>query len=310
MASHDLTGRLPHFCVAPHVSQSSWKYFLSALVSAVVCLLSWRRWRPARFASLTMTTEKNIAAVPSGSSKKACCAVVAPPNLLEVLMLENSIIIALIAQNLTHRDISGARRASHLLAGSLAPDRVLPCIAALCADELELSRRLGLHEVLGSGDAVRAGTVMDAAFTDALRLGGALDVALVSPDSRGRTPLLVAVQRKLPEAVKVLLRLGAPPDRGDSSSGWSPLMFAINSGSEVMARDLVKHGASVNFVARPHGYTPIMAALTMADEKLTEWLLSAGATPQNTLNCLMSNFSHFGKEYEVLQRVLDRKINM
>mmetsp|Transcript_27875 Transcript_27875/g.64337 ORF Transcript_27875/g.64337 Transcript_27875/m.64337 type:complete len:337 (+) Transcript_27875:46-1056(+) len=205
-------------------------------------------------------------------------------------------------------ELEPLRRGSRKLTEQLRPRVLLPKLARLPADHWIAHAPLA-ETLTTTSECISRQQIIQAAFADALRAGGSLDAILAKEASGGRTPLLLAVQRKLPEAVSALLRpLGAPPDIGDMASGWSPLMFAISNGNKPIAELLISHGASINFVSRPHGYTPLMAALVSGSEPMVEWLLSKGADPMTDTKVLRGTLvAHFGKESPALKRSLDRR---
>mmetsp|Transcript_20370 Transcript_20370/g.37057 ORF Transcript_20370/g.37057 Transcript_20370/m.37057 type:complete len:336 (-) Transcript_20370:48-1055(-) len=217
-------------------------------------------------------------------------------------------ILVHILHNFELEELEPLRRGCRKFAEQLRPRMLLPKLARLPADHWIASASLA-DMLTVTSQCITRQHILKAAFADALRAGGNLDAVLVKAVSGGRTPLLVAVQRKLPEAVSALLRpLGAPPDIGDMASGWSPLMFAISNGNKPIAELLISHGASINFVSRPHGYTPLMAALVSGSEPMVEWLLSCGADPWTDTKVLRGTLvAHFGKESPALKRSLDRR---
>lgn len=205
--------------------------------------------------------------------------------------------------HLQWHDIMHLHRAGRSYTHLLSPVDVLRQLASLGL--IQTARvTSNLNVLLKEKQKLSVAQVRDAVLEEALLAGGDLAVVLNAANSRGQTPLLLAVQHRHPEALTTLLRMGARPDIGDKTSGWSPLMFAISAQDERAAKMLVSHGASVNHIARPHGYTPFMAALAMNNESLVEWLVDCGADPSYTLSTLHANLSHYGKEYELLRRVL------
>jgi ankyrin repeat protein len=60
------------------------------------------------------------------------------------------------------------------------------------------------------------------ALADLIRLKAKIDTA----NRMGETPLIVAVQNRHPDIVKVLLALGADPDKADSAAGYSARDYA------------------------------------------------------------------------------------
>jgi len=132
-------------------------------------------------------------------------------------------------------------------------------------------------------------TIQQAACRDAIELGGLK--ASLSNMSRGRSPLLMAVQLGWYDIAQTLLRLGSPVDLGDTASGWSPLMHAISRGCFRTCKLLETYGADVNFQARPHGWTPLVVAVAGSHLDIVEWLLDHGADGDFTISNLSMNFS-------------------
>ncbi|NXS36470.1 ANKK1 protein, partial [Pomatostomus ruficeps] len=91
----------------------------------------------------------------------------------------------------------------------------------------------------------------------------------------GCTPLLVAVQRRLPEICAVLIEHGADVNAPDED-GWSPLHFAAQHGDDRAVRLLLDHQARVN--AQEHdGWTALHLAAQNNFENVARVLLSRQA---------------------------------
>ncbi|NWW33261.1 ANKK1 protein, partial [Panurus biarmicus] len=91
----------------------------------------------------------------------------------------------------------------------------------------------------------------------------------------GCTPLLLAVQRRLPEICCALIEHGADVDAADED-GWAPLHFAAQHGDDRTARLLLDHQARVD--AREHdGWTPLHLAAQNNFENVARVLLSRQA---------------------------------
>mmetsp|Transcript_86921 Transcript_86921/g.243580 ORF Transcript_86921/g.243580 Transcript_86921/m.243580 type:complete len:320 (-) Transcript_86921:117-1076(-) len=208
--------------------------------------------------------------------------------------------------HLAPEDAARLRRASRGLVQLFSPNS---CVlnASLLNEPCAAKRAPGLSDVLYSNSNPSRCDVVNAAFADALRLGGDLARALAAKDAQGRSPMLVALQRGWHEALSVLLKLEAPVDCGDAASGWSPLMFAATTADRDTAALLLSHGASVNFLARPHGWTPLLAAVAAGHEDLVGWLLDRGADLPQTVSILRANFSHFAGQLEALQRIVRQR---
>ncbi|NXR53592.1 ANKK1 protein, partial [Hippolais icterina] len=91
----------------------------------------------------------------------------------------------------------------------------------------------------------------------------------------GCTPLLVAVQRRLPEICSVLIEHGARVNAADED-GWTPLHFAAQHGDDRTVRLLLDHQARVNAQERD-GWTPLHLAAQNNFENVARVLLSRQA---------------------------------
>ncbi|NXD54730.1 ANKK1 protein, partial [Corvus moneduloides] len=96
-----------------------------------------------------------------------------------------------------------------------------------------------------------------------------------SPAGCGCTPLLMAVQRRLPEICSILIEHGADVNAPDED-GWTPLHFAAQHGDDRTVRLLLDHQARVN--AQEHdGWTPLHLAAQNNFENVARVLLSRQA---------------------------------
>ncbi|TRZ15909.1 hypothetical protein HGM15179_011257 [Zosterops borbonicus] len=91
----------------------------------------------------------------------------------------------------------------------------------------------------------------------------------------GCTPLLLAVQRRLPELCSVLIQHGARTNAADED-GWTPLHFAAQHGDDRTVRLLLDHQARVNAQERD-GWTPLHLAAQNNFENVARVLLSRQA---------------------------------
>ncbi|NXP23077.1 ANKK1 protein, partial [Scytalopus superciliaris] len=91
----------------------------------------------------------------------------------------------------------------------------------------------------------------------------------------GYTPLIMAVQKRLPEICSILIEHGADPNTPDED-GWTPLHFAAQHGDDRIVRLLLDHQARVN--AQEHdGWTPLHLAAQNNFENVARVLLSRQA---------------------------------
>jgi type II secretory pathway predicted ATPase ExeA len=101
-----------------------------------------------------------------------------------------------------------------------------------------------------------------------------------SRDSRGMTPLMVAVIHGHGEVARLLLDQRADVNARDSG-GVTPLMLAANNDRTVLLRALLDRGAHVNAQARD-GWTALTYAAWKGYTDVARQLLTAGADPSLT----------------------------
>lgn len=94
-------------------------------------------------------------------------------------------------------------------------------------------------------------------------------------ESTGMTPLALAAEGGHAEIAKLLLRVGADPDRGGATT---PLETAVVEGHREVVAVLLAAGASVNRAVED-GFTPLMTAASTGQRGIVRLLLGAGAVP-------------------------------
>lgn len=97
-------------------------------------------------------------------------------------------------------------------------------------------------------------------------------------DDHGLTPLMWAARTGATEAMAALLDGGADPDARDSSTQWTPLLHAIHRQQPAAVRLLLERGADAN-AAAPRNVTPLMMAADDRDPTNIRLLLAYGADP-------------------------------
>ncbi|NXP86464.1 ANKK1 protein, partial [Passerina amoena] len=114
----------------------------------------------------------------------------------------------------------------------------------------------------------------------------------------GCTPLLLAVQRRLPDICALLIEHGADVDAADED-GWGPLHFAAQHGDDRTARLLLDHRARADAQERD-GWTPLHLAAQNNFENVARVLLSRQADPNaqevdgKTALHVAAGFGHVG----------------
>jgi ankyrin repeat protein len=116
------------------------------------------------------------------------------------------------------------------------------------------------------------------ALTLLLRHGARVDE--MGPD-RTATALLMAIFRRQPEAVRMLLAVGADPNY-QGSEGDSPLRACVEQGDLAMAALLLRCGATrtIGEAGAPSGMSALGRAASRLDLSMIELLLQAGADPE------------------------------
>ncbi len=119
------------------------------------------------------------------------------------------------------------------------------------------------------------------AVTDALNKPGS--VVVNSRDiASGETALHIVTQRRDLVWIRFLTQNGANPNIADKK-GVTPLVLAVNLGIPEAVEELIRVGARVD-VPNSAGETPLIAAVHRRDAGLIRVLLANGASPDRTDN--------------------------
>eukprot|EP00968_Pinguiococcus_pyrenoidosus_P021163 scaffold2686_cov167-Pinguiococcus_pyrenoidosus.AAC.2 len=106
------------------------------------------------------------------------------------------------------------------------------------------------------------------------------DFGVDEKDSKGRTPLHVALQNKAEAAAECLLRRGASATVADNS-GRTPTHYAAENNCEEVVKWLIENSVSVN-VADSQSRSPLHLAAGARLESMVDLLLDAGADSKCT----------------------------
>ncbi|CAH2320126.1 ankyrin repeat and kinase domain-containing 1 [Pelobates cultripes] len=104
-----------------------------------------------------------------------------------------------------------------------------------------------------------------------------LDANVNSRTVTGFTPLILAVQKRLPDICSSLIENGADVNITDEDS-WSPLHFAAQLGDDRIARLLLDHSAAVDAQERD-GWTPLHLASQNGFENVARVLFTRHCDP-------------------------------
>ena len=121
-------------------------------------------------------------------------------------------------------------------------------------------------------------------------------------------PLVMAARSGDAESVRRLVDGGADPDRRDDGpNGWTPLLHAVHKDRPAAVRELISAGADVNRAA-PNGLTPLMLAASQGELEIFEDLLAAGADPRAEKPGGETVLTHavLGGEPEIVHALLER----
>jgi ankyrin repeat protein len=166
----------------------------------------------------------------------------------------------------------------------------------------ELFEAIETHDVDSLATVLRGGADANAvkadgpkwlalhAAVDELEEGGSIEALILLlrhgarvdglESDRDATPLLMAIFRRQPEAVRILLAAGADPNFRDSE-GDSPLRACAEFGDHDLAAMLLRCGATqtIDDAGGVSGMTALGRAASQLDIPMLELLLEAGADP-------------------------------
>jgi len=142
-----------------------------------------------------------------------------------------------------------------------------------------------LVELLKGGQNLTYQVTKEKVLAEATKFQGGIQAVLEATGPCGWPPLLVAVQRKLPQAVSALLEFGADVESKGACCGWTPLMYAAQSGKKEMVVQLINHGANVNASAPRDKWTPLCSAIQSGNPDMVKLLLEKGANLQVIKKC-------------------------
>ena len=108
--------------------------------------------------------------------------------------------------------------------------------------------------------------------------------------------------------MRLLVEAGADPDRQDDGpNGWTPLLHAVHKDQPAAVRELIAAGAGVNRPA-PNGLTPLMLAASQAEADIFMELLAAGADPHASKPSGETVLTHavMGGEPRIVRALMER----
>ena len=139
-----------------------------------------------------------------------------------------------------------------------------PAAAQIPPSEAEIAAFRGLHAAAARGDAGEIERLK--------RAGATIDAR----DSRGRTPLHVAVFMRKQDAARTLLRLGADPNALESQK-YDIVTIAAVADDVPMLRIALDGGCRPNNVTSPYQGTALIAAAHLGHVEVVRTLIAAGA---------------------------------
>ena len=126
--------------------------------------------------------------------------------------------------------------------------------------------------------------------------------AIDAENSFRQTALTIAIAKRSPSRVKILLQAGADVNKADTD-GYTPLLTASSDGCKEIVEMLIRAGADPNKVSN-YGNTPLLVASSLVlssneQEGIVKILLRAGADPNIADNhgyTPLLTASHYGHE--------------
>lgn len=192
-----------------------------------------------------------------------------------------------------------------------------PVRGSLCATAIAGTRRYvramtGIDQyVAGVASATTTALHIACSLNDDSRIVDHLLVDLEHTDTRGNTPLHVAVAQGNVQVVEMLLRHGANPDAVMWATGYTPLHLSAMGAYTTVTRSLLAHGARVSSLGGPRLCTPLHIAASHGSWPCIRALIGAGADPRaldiHGISPMEHISKHGGADNKVAIRRLVRK---
>uniref|UniRef100_A0A8C5PNV3 Ankyrin repeat and kinase domain containing 1 n=1 Tax=Leptobrachium leishanense TaxID=445787 RepID=A0A8C5PNV3_9ANUR len=134
-----------------------------------------------------------------------------------------------------------------------------------------------------------------------------LNVNVNSRTVSGYTPLILAVQKRLPDICTSLIENGADVNITDEER-WSPLHFAAQLGDDRIARLLLDHGSKVDATERD-GWTPLHLASQNGFENVARVLFTRHCNPniQETDGKAALHLASYFGHYNLVKLLIGQK---
>jgi len=125
-------------------------------------------------------------------------------------------------------------------------------------------------------------------------------------NSKGATPLHIAVARHFEDTARMLIEKGADANVKDDL-GITPLNLAAYNGDNGIANALLKAGASPD-VPDQNGTTPLFMAVGSGNKEMAKVLLDAGADTKRTIldGLALMHVVAFSGEIELAKMLVDK----